>query len=129
VKDEPLRTCPHCGGDLERTTTEFYRALDHLGELLGSTHDRGAIVNAILDAATLIVRPDAGVFYVHAGPRRLVARAASGAASPGFELAVGEGLAGEAAQEGRVITTPGDAQTSGSEPAPAGASSVALPVR
>ena len=59
VKDEPLRTCPHCGGDLERTTTEFYRALDHLGEVLGSTHDRGAIVNAILDAATLIVRPDA----------------------------------------------------------------------
>ena len=129
VTDEPLRTCPRCGADLERTTTEFYRVLDHLGEVLGSTHDRGAIVNAILDAATLLVRPEAGVFYVHAGPRRLVARAASGAAAEGFELPVGEGLAGQAAHAGQVVAAPGDVEPSSAEPTKAGASSVALPVR
>src|SRR5437588_918206 len=115
-------------GDLERTNTEFYRALDHLGEVLGSTHDRGAIVHAVLDTAALLVRPEAAVFYVHAGPRRLVARAASGAASPGFEVAVGEGVAGEAAASGVVVASP-QMQPVAAEPVAAGASSVALPVR
>ena len=116
-------------GDLERTTTEFYRALDHLGEVLGSTHDRGAIVHAVLDTAALLVRPEAAVFYVHAGPRRLVARAVSGAASPGFEVAVGEGVAGEAAASGEVVFASAQVQPVAAEPVGAGASSVALPVR
>jgi two-component system cell cycle response regulator len=115
-------------GDLERTTTEFYRALDHLGEVLGSTHDRGAIVHAVLDTAALLVRPEAAVFYVHAGPRRLVARAVSGVASAGFELAVGEGVAGGAAASGEVVASP-QVQPVAAEPVGPGASSVALPVR
>ena len=83
--------------DLERTASEFYRALDHLGDVLGSTHDRGAIVNAVVETASLLVRPDAAVFFTNAGTRRIVARAAVGKAEPGFELTVGEGVAGRAA--------------------------------
>jgi diguanylate cyclase (GGDEF)-like protein len=116
--------------ELHRTTLEFYRALDRLGDVLGSTHDRAAIVDAVLETAVLLLRPAAAVFFVHAGPRRLRARAVSGSADASLELAVGEGIAGAAAASGEVVTCPASGiRPAEAERAAAGEGAVALPVR
>lgn len=127
--------------ELEGSGHEFRETLNRLGEALVNTHDRTAIVSAVLDASVHHLRAAAGVFYLVAGGRdRLRPMVTSGTADEGGtvgELVVGEGVAGHAAQTGHVALWPGpgpgpDRDRAGPSPAepPAGAApAVALPVR
>lgn len=113
---------------LEQRRDRSARALDRLGRALGSTHDRGAIVNAVLETSALIFRPEAAVFFARSGSR-LIARAFDGRAGPGLELAVGEGLAGCAAGTGVVAVWPGPVALAAAEPlADEATTAVAVPV-
>jgi diguanylate cyclase (GGDEF)-like protein len=130
---------------LERAGAEFRRALTRLGDALGSTHDRPAMVSAVLETVVLSLGAERGVFYeMVAGTRRLRATARFGRdpdAGPGAEVPAesgvtgqeapgppedirfGEGLPGAAAETGEVVVAEiGD----GSE---AGEVGLAIPMR
>ncbi|MFP5319804.1 MAG: diguanylate cyclase [Acidimicrobiia bacterium] len=116
--------------DLEQAGTEFRRALNRLGDALGSTHDRPAMLSAVLETCALYVRASAAVFYgLIPGVNRLRPLTTTGT-SPVAELPLGEGVAGRAAGSGTVAVWPGDADAAPSplEP-PVQVSGVALPIR
>lgn len=116
--------------ELEQAGSEFRKALNRLGDALASTHDRPAMLSAVLETCALYVRASAAVFYgLVPGVNRLRPLTTTGT-SPVPELPLGEGLAGRAAAAGTVAVWPGDADAlpSSVEP-PAQVSGVAIPIR
>ncbi len=84
--------------ELERSSNDFRGALLRLGQALGATDDRSALVGVVLDAACTMVAADAAVFWRDFGAF-LVARAEQGAPdSLDRRLAPGEGLSGWVAE-------------------------------
>jgi diguanylate cyclase (GGDEF)-like protein len=122
--------------ELEESGSEFRRALNRLGDALAATHDRPAMLSAVLETCALYLRASAGVFYgAVAGSDRLRPLASCGAAPARealAELRAGEGLAGAAAESSTVVVWPGEAAlvTSPEEPLAGDAkTAVAVPVR
>ena len=116
--------------ELEQSGSEFRKALNRLGDALASTHDRPAMLSAVLETCALYVRASAAVFYgLVPGINRLKPLTTTGT-SPVPDLPLGEGLAGRAAAAGAVAVWPGDADAlpSSLEP-PAQVSGVAIPIR
>jgi len=122
--------------ELECSRAELATALNRLGEALGQSHDRGAIVSAVLEASVLVMRARSAVFFVTvAGSDHLKPREVVGPVAGAGEVALGHGLAGLAASSGTVVVWDGDRggasagrpadtePTDGSEPA------IACPVR
>ncbi|MGI9021831.1 MAG: sensor domain-containing diguanylate cyclase [Acidimicrobiales bacterium] len=118
---------------LEQGGFEFRRALTRLGDALTATHDRPAMVSAVLETSALFLGSPAGVFYTGvAGSDRLRALATFGAvADDPPDLVRAEGVAGTAAAADRVVVWPGhDApRPSPSEPPNGTITAVAVPVR
>lgn len=118
---------------LEQAGSEFRRVLMRLGDALAATHDRPAMVSAVLETSILYLGTEAGVFYsAVAGSDRLRPLASFGAVGDDPpDLRRGEGVAGAAAARGEVVVWPGhDApHPSPSEPAPGSLTAVAVPVR
>ncbi|HEX6597657.1 MAG TPA: hypothetical protein VF045_12015, partial [Acidimicrobiales bacterium] len=48
--------------ELEQAGSEFRKALNRLGDALASTHDRPAMLSAVLETCALYVRASAAVF-------------------------------------------------------------------
>ncbi len=105
--------------ELEQSGSEFRRALNRLGEALAATHDRPAMLRAVLEICALYLQAWAGVFYgTIGGSGRLRPLATSLRHRPIEqlgELAPGRGLAPVAASTGSVVVWPGPA---GAEPSP-----------
>lgn len=81
-------------GDLEASRRQFRESVDRLGTVLASTHDRGAILDATLQAVVSIARADKGIFWEMRG-KALVARLVSGADGHlGLSVQPRSGLAG-----------------------------------
>ncbi|MEN3315460.1 MAG: two-component system, cell cycle response regulator [Acidimicrobiaceae bacterium] len=118
---------------LEQFGFEFRRALTRLGDALAATHDRPAMVSAVLEVSALFLGASAGVFYTAvAGSDRMRPLTTFGEVDDEPPDLVGaEGVAGAAGAQGRVVVWPGHEapRPSASEP-PAGAvTAVAVPVR
>ena len=117
--------------ELEEANSEFRRALNRLGDALGSTHDRPAMLSAVLETCALYLRATTGVFYgVVAGSDRLRPLLTCGSPTEVGELKQGDGVAGTAAEQHAVVVWPGPASPApapGIEPAVAVA--VAVPIR
>lgn len=96
--------------ELEEAGREFRRVLTRLGDALGATHDRPAMVSAVLDTCALYLRASGAVFYgVLAGTGRLRPLASCGSCARPEDLAdldVGVGLAGAAVERDRVVIWP-----------------------
>ena len=94
--------------ELEQSNGEFRRALNRLGDALSATHDRPAMLSAVLETCALYLRATTGVFYgVVAGTERLRPLVTCGAPPPaGGELSRGQGVAGTAADQEAVVVWP-----------------------
>jgi diguanylate cyclase (GGDEF)-like protein len=118
-------------GDLP--AAEFRRALRRLGDALAATHDRPAMTSAVLETSALTLGAEAGMFFeLVAGTNRLRATASFGTAPETCELAMGQGIAGTAAESEAVaiVPSPGEPIASApSEPGAAESGAVAVPVR
>ncbi|MGH9243782.1 MAG: diguanylate cyclase [Acidimicrobiales bacterium] len=80
--------------DLETSRRQFRESVDRLGTVLASTHDRGTILDATVQAVVSIARAEKGIFWETKG-KSLVARLASGADEHlGLSLQRRVGLAG-----------------------------------
>lgn len=118
-------------GDLP--AAEFRRALRRLGDALAATHDRPAMTSAVLETCALTLGAEAGMFFeLVAGTNRLRSTASFGNAPESCELALGQGIAGAAADSDTVAMVPGDGEAltpAWSEPRSAESGAVAVPVR
>jgi two-component system cell cycle response regulator len=118
---------------IEVAGSEFRRTVTRLGDALASTHDRPAMIGAVLESTARLLGADQGVFYeIVPGSERLRALTTFpdiGEAAP--DLGRGEGLAGAAAATGqvRVWPTTGETGPSPSEPEGRPGIAVAAPVR
>jgi two-component system cell cycle response regulator len=118
--------------ELEQSNGEFRRALNRLGDALGATHDRPAMLSAVLETCALYLRATTGVFYgVVAGTESLRPLVNCGLEVDGGELQRGEGVAGTAAERDTVVVWPGDGETPPPAPGlePDVATAVAVPIR
>ena len=138
VVEERLRHLESRVRELEESRSEFRRALNRLGDALAATHDRPAMLSAVLETCALYLRASGGAFYGWVpGTERLRPLASCGTAPPPDELTelkVAEGLAGGAAAAAAVVTWPGSAQVrpTAAEPfdaAARGQTAVAVPIR
>src|SRR5947208_12166939 len=97
--------------ELEESGSEFRRALNRLGDALGATHNRPAMISAVLETCALYMRASGAVFYRAVGGSDRLRPLASCGISPApgdlGELRVGEGLAGAAAERDAVVIWPG----------------------
>lgn len=97
--------------DLEQAGSEFRLALNRLGEALAATHDRPAMLRAVLEISALYLRASAGVFYGTVGGssrlRPLVTSLPHRPLEDLDELPAGHGLAGVAATTAAVVVWPG----------------------
>lgn len=121
---------------VEQAGSEFRETLNRLGDALVDTHDRQAIVTAVLDSGALYLQATAGAFYLVATGRDVLRPTAyCGRADAGQvgEMAIGEGVAGRAALTGSVVVWPGDdlalTGPSPAEPRPLSQTALAVPVR
>lgn len=87
--------------ELDGMRVSFRQALTRLGEVLGSTHDREGILEAMVEVALLVVPGDAAVYYRPSGSNAIEATHARGVAVTGLRLER-TGLAGSAANSGHV---------------------------
>jgi two-component system, cell cycle response regulator len=136
VVESRLRQLESRVRELEASGGEFRRALNRLGDALAATHDRPAMLSAVLDTCALYLRAPSAVFYGSvAGTERLRPLASCGAAPAPedlTELKLGDGLAGTAAASGDVMTWPGSADVAPSPDEPAGPearTAMAVPIR
>jgi len=117
---------------LEQGGFEFRRVLTRMVDALKATHDRPAMVSAVLETSGLYLGASAGVFYtVVAGSERLRPLATFGEVDDEPPDLVGaEGVAGTANAHGQVVVWPGHEapHPSPSEPAAAAVTAVAVPV-
>jgi two-component system cell cycle response regulator len=96
--------------ELEQAGSEFRLALNRLGDALAATHDRPAMLRAVLEICALYLRASAAVFYGTmggSGRLRPLATSTHHPADELGELAAGEGVAGTAASTGSVVLWPG----------------------
>jgi diguanylate cyclase (GGDEF)-like protein len=129
--------------ELEGAGGEFRRVLNRLGEALSATHDRPAMVGAVLETSALYLRAAAAAFF-RIVPGRDVLRVTTTCGDVGgmgtAEVAAGEGVAGRAAAGGEVVRWPdpdapdpaavaGPAPGEPQPPPPAAATAIAVPVR
>jgi two-component system, cell cycle response regulator len=116
----------HYVGDLEASRRQFRESVDRLGTVLASTHDRGAILDATVQAVVSIARAERGIFWEVRG-KALVARLVSAADGHlGLSLPPRAGLAGWVGHHDLASVT---AQRSELHPAePGAATALALPV-
>lgn len=118
---------------LEQFGFEFRRALTRLGDALAATHDRPAMVGAVLEVSGLFLGASTGVFYTAvAGSDRLRPLATFGELhDEPSDLVRDEGVAGTAGTRGEVVVWSGHEAPcpSSSEPAAAALTAVAVPVR
>ena len=138
VVEERLQHLESRVRELEESRSEFRRALNRLGDALAATHDRPAMLSAVLETCALYLRASAAAFYGWVpGTERLRPLASCGTAPPPDqlrELKFGDGLAGAAAAAAAVVTWPGSAQvrpaaTEPFDPAARGPTAVAVPIR
>jgi diguanylate cyclase (GGDEF)-like protein len=115
--------------ELEQRPSHVVQALRRLGDALAATHDRAAIIDSVVETSLLTLRARAAVFYEADLADRLRAVAVCGTADRDAELAIGEGLAGRAAQGKTAIVWPGRAEPSPAEPEAGAATALAVPVR
>lgn len=119
--------------ELEQSGSEFRRALNRLGDALAATHDRPAMVNAVLETCALYVGASAAVFYgALGGVNRLKALDTYGRVPDPPDLAelpFGEGVAGIAAASEEVVVFPGESAATLSPDEPRAAAAIALPIR
>ena len=105
--------------ELERAGSEFRLALKRLGDALGATHDRPAMLRAVLETCALYLHASAGVFYGSIGGsarlRPLATSLHHRAVEELGELPEGEGLAPIAAITAKVVVWPGP---TGARPSP-----------
>ena len=85
--------------ELERSQGEFKRAINRLGDVFASTHDRTTIMDVALETSALVVGARTAVFWVVDGSH-LVAARTYGEARVRERVAIGEGLAGAVAKDG-----------------------------
>jgi len=138
VVEERLRHLETRVRELEESRSEFRRALNRLGDALAATHDRPAMLIAVLETCALYLRASAAAFYGWVpGTERLRPLASCGTApAPDHlsELKFGDGLAGAAAEAAAVVTWPGSAQVRPAasepfDPAARSQTAVAVPIR
>jgi two-component system cell cycle response regulator len=127
--------------ELEQSGSEFRRALNRLGDALAATHDRPAMVNAVLETCALYAGASAAVFYgALGGANRLKALDTYGDVPETADLAelpFGEGVAGAAAASEEVVVwprpppavAPGAPPSNLSPDEPQADAAVALPIR
>jgi diguanylate cyclase (GGDEF)-like protein len=115
--------------ELEQRPSHVVQALRRLGDAFAATHDRTAIVEAVVETSLLTLRARAAVFYELEPGDRLRAATVCGEAEPGVEVAIGEGLTGRAAEGRTAIVWPGRAEPASQEPASGAATALAVPVR
>ncbi|MCU1450980.1 MAG: diguanylate cyclase with sensor [Acidimicrobiales bacterium] len=95
----------------------FRSALNRLGDALTVTHDRSGIISAVLETSALSVAAERGVFYASVpGNGGLRAMSDYGFDADNFELAPGDGVAGDAAVHDHVAEGPDPVPLSGAEP-------------
>jgi diguanylate cyclase (GGDEF)-like protein len=82
----------------------FSRAITGVGDVLASTHDRRAILEVVVEMATLTTRARQGALWVARGSG-LLARYQFGGEVAGDPLARGSGIAGWVAEHDRPATT------------------------
>ena len=87
--------------ELDGMRISFRQALTRLGEVLGSTHDREGILEAMVEVALLVVPGDVAVYYRPIGTSVIEATHARGMGINGLRLDR-TGLAGAAAVSGHV---------------------------
>ncbi len=129
---------------LEDAAARFRRALTRLGDALGSTHDRTAMVNALLLTTAAFLDAPRAVFYgVVTGAQRLRALDSAGIDGEISDVDAGDGVAGTASRSGRATLWPAPAPGSGDrstdalsvdhpspvEPVGDASTAVAVPVR
>ena len=127
---------------LRASSARFRRALSRLGDALASTHDRAAMVNALLITTAEFLEAPSAVFYgVVTGAQRLRALDTVGIDGEVGDLAPGTGVAGLAGHNGTTaIWRAGDtvdglgpralvASPAPSEPVGDATTAVAVPVR
>jgi diguanylate cyclase (GGDEF)-like protein len=113
-------------GDLEASRAQFRESVDRLGTVLASTHDRGTILDAAVQAVVSISRAERGVFWEVRGTA-LVARLVSGADRHlGLTLQLRSGLAGWVAHHDLARLTQGPGELNPAEPA--AATAMGIPV-
>jgi diguanylate cyclase (GGDEF)-like protein len=113
-------------GDLEASRGQFRESVDRLGAVLASTHDRGTILDAALQAVVSIARADKGVFWEVKG-NAVVARLVSGADRHlGLTLQLRSGLAGWVGHHDLAKRAEGPDELNPAEPG--AATAMAIPV-
>jgi diguanylate cyclase (GGDEF)-like protein len=113
-------------GDLEASRRQFRESVDRLGTVLASTHDRGTIIDAAVQAVVSIARADKGVFWEVKG-NALVARLVSGADGHlGLTLQRRSGLAGWVSHHDLARLADGAHELNPAEPA--ATTAMAIPV-
>lgn len=111
---------------LEESAARFRQALHRLGDALGSTHDRSAMVDALLLTTAAFLDAPRAVFYgVVTGAQRLRAIDSAGVDGDIADLQPGEGLAGAAGRTGRPALWSAGGHTTGE--ASASATAVEMP--
>jgi diguanylate cyclase (GGDEF)-like protein len=115
--------------ELEQRPSHVVQALRRLGDALAATHDRTAIVEAVVETSLLTLRSRAAVFYELEPGDRLRAATVCGEADSGLELRLGEGLAGRAARGKTAIVWPGRAEPAPHESVNGATTALAVPVR
>ncbi|MGH9117174.1 MAG: GGDEF domain-containing protein [Acidimicrobiales bacterium] len=113
-------------GDLEASRGQFRESVDRLGTVLASTHDRGTILDAAVQAVVSIARADKGVFWEVRG-KAVIARLVSGADRHlGLTLQRRSGLAGWVAHHDLARLADGAQELNPAEPA--ASTAMAIPV-
>ncbi len=133
--------------DLEQAGAAFRQTLTRLGDALASTHDRPAMVSAVLETIALYLRAEAGVVYERVAGSNWLRPTATCRTGPGgqpesfspaelADLALDDGVAGTAAHTGEVVVWPAPPGSASSPPAPSpnepstpGTPAVAVPIR
>jgi diguanylate cyclase (GGDEF)-like protein len=118
--------------ELEAMRDAFLDALDRLGDAMASSHDRSVLIASLLRVTASYLDAPTAVFYVSvAGSERLRALDKVGIDDDVADLGPGEGIAGVAARERRVVVWPPDEDgpPAAGEPGHGAGTALAVPVR
>src|SRR5205085_11374054 len=102
---------------LSQSREELRKSLERLGTTLKSTHDLHGMLSVVLDSAAVTLRAESGVVYlVDPSDSHLFAEVSRGIEPGEYRMAMGEVIAGTAADDIRTVLWP---SPDGPEPAPA----------
>lgn len=113
-------------GELERSRRAFRRAVVRLGDALGASDDREALVRLTLEAAQTLTDADVAAFWIDRGPD-ILARVALGDTVVDRRVARGVGLVGAVTASLEPVRWPGGATRPGAGE-PSGTTALAVPV-